>query len=301
MTLLKSCNRAKQGLLMPKTILTLKEHTTLTDARKAGLNQVEISLDLSRTTTMAAIGPQSWSVGEQSYPYLENCKENAVFFWNGRAFELASRFTKSLIKLVPTEWGKPTFHIDGIKMLVTARICPYEDARRKVALIEPQGKTILDTCGGLGYFAHWCLEGKARKIVSFEVNPDVVWLRDINPWSPTVGDPLSLTLGDISKEIFALAPSSFDAILHDPPRFGIAGDLYSQVFYDELARVLKTGGRLFHYVGSPNALSQGRDVPKEVSKRLVKAGFKVEVVGDGLLAQKISGASSVRARPKQNF
>jgi predicted methyltransferase len=32
---------------------------------------------------------------------------------------------------------------------------------------------------------------------------------------------------------------AFDAALHDPPRFGIAGELYSQVFYDQLARVLR--------------------------------------------------------------
>ena len=38
--------------------------------------------------------------------------------------------------------------------------------------------------------------------------------------------------------IAALAAGSVDAILHDPPRFGIAGELYAQSFYDELARVL---------------------------------------------------------------
>lgn len=36
-----------------------------------------------------------------------------------------------------------------------------------------------------------------------------------------------------------LPDAAFDAALHDPPRFGIAGELYSQVFYDQLARVLK--------------------------------------------------------------
>jgi len=73
-------------------------------------------------------------------------------------------------------------------------------------------------------------------------------------------------------------------VLHDPPRFGIAGELYSQSFYDQLARVLKRRGRLFHYTGTPNRLTSGRDVPGEVMRRLQRSGFTVKREGDGLLA-----------------
>jgi predicted methyltransferase len=83
-----------------------------------------------------------------------------------------------------------------------------------------------------------------------------------------------------------LPDASVDAILHDPPRFGIAGELYSQAFYLELARVLRRRGPLFHYTGAPNALSSGRDVPREVARRLRDAGFAVAFNGDGLLATK---------------
>lgn len=112
-----------------------------------------------------------------------------------------SRFTTSLIKLVPTAWGPPTFEIDGIKMLPTARVSPYADAERKVSLIEPRGKRILDTCGGLGYFAAWCLQGQARQVLSYEKNPDVIWLHRLNPWSPEAGNGLNLTQGDITEQI----------------------------------------------------------------------------------------------------
>ena len=78
--------------------------------------------------------------------------------------------------------------------------------------------------------------------------------------------------------------ASVDAILHDPPRFGIAGELYSQVFYDQMARVIRRKGRLFHYTGTPNRLSSGRDVPNEVANRLRKAGFVAELNGDGVVA-----------------
>ena len=197
-----------------------------------------------------------------------------------------ARFTGSLIKLVPTPWGPPTFEIDGIKMLPTAQVSPYADAERKVGLIRPRDKLILDTCGGLGYFAAWCLRGQAARVVSFELNPDVIWLRALNPWSPGADARLSLTQGDVAAEIVQLATGSFDAILHDPPRFGIAGDLYSQRFYDQMARVLKRKGRVFHYTGSPNKLSSGRDLPAEVAQRLRRAGFATEFNGDGVLALK---------------
>jgi uncharacterized protein len=93
-----------------------------------------------------------------------------------------------------------------------------------------------------------------------------------------------VTHGDITEEIGKLAARSVGSVLHDPPRFGIAGELYSQAFYDELARVLVKGGRLFHYTGTPNKLTSGRDVPTEVAKRLKQAGFATELNGDGVVA-----------------
>jgi predicted methyltransferase len=153
-------------------------------------------------------------------------------------------------------------------------------------LIQPRGKVILDTCGGLGYFAAWCLLAQASQVLSYEKNPDVIWLRSLNPWSPAAGGALTLTEGDISEQIATLPAASVDAVLHDPPRFGIAGELYSQVFYDHLARVLKRKGKLFHYTGAPNRQASGRDVPAEVAKRLRRAGFVAELIGDGVLAVK---------------
>ena len=94
---------------------------------------------------------------------------------------------------------------------------------------------------------------------------------------------LTLVRGDVAAEIGALPDKGFDAVLHDPPRFGIAGELYSQAFYDHLARVLRPRGVLFHYTGTPNKLTSGRDVPKEVANRLRQAGFSTQMEGDGVL------------------
>ena len=271
---------------MTGPLLTLRVHETLRAAARAGAPTIECSLDLERSTTTVKAGEAGWIWQDQRYPWLESCKDRTIYYWTGEAFEPVARFTTSLIKLVPTEWGPPTFEIDGIKMLATAQGSPYADAERKVGMIQPSGKVILDTCGGLGYFAAWCLLGQARQVLSHEKHPDVIWLRSLNPWSPEIGSGLMLTQGDIAEHIAMLPGGSVDAILHDPPRFGIAGELYSQVFYDHLARVLKRKGRLFHYTGAPNKLASGRDVPNEVAKRLRHAGFIAKVNGDGVLAVK---------------
>ncbi len=271
-------------------LLTLKVHDALQAALRDGVAAVDCSLDLDRSTDTVEIGASKWTWQGCNFPYLERCKERTIYYWTGTAFEPAARFTTSLIKLVPTDWGPPTFEIDGIKMLPTAHVSPYADAERKVALVRPRDKAILDTCGGLGYFAACCLAGGARQVTSYEKSADVMWLRTLNPWSPeNSGDAdarLSLTQADIVTAIAALPDGSVDAVLHDPPRFGIAGELYSAAFYQQLARVLKRKGLLFHYTGSPNALTTGRDVPREVARRLQGAGFDVELNGDGVLARR---------------
>ncbi len=269
-------------------LLTLKVHDELQAAARAGTPTVEASLDLDRSTTTVEVSAAGWIWQGQRFPYLETCKNRTIYHWVDGTFQPVARFTASLIKLVPTQWGPPTFEIDGIKMLPTAQVSPYADAERKVGLIQPRGKVILDTCGGLGYFSAWCLLGQATRVLSYEKNPDVIWLRSLNPWSPKTGSELTLTQGDIAEQIAMLPSQSVDAILHDPPRFGIAGELYSQVFYDHLARVLKHKGKLFHYTGAPNKLTSGRDVPSEVAKRLRYAGFAAELSGDGVFAIKLS-------------
>jgi uncharacterized protein len=267
-------------------LLTRKVHDALLAAGRAGAGIAHCSLDLDRTTVEVHVDSDGWSVGNRRFAFLQRCRNRTIYYWTGTEFAPAARFTTSLIKLVPTDWGPPTFEIDGIKMLPTAHVSPYADAQSKVALIEPGGKKILDTCGGLGYFASWCLQGKAAQIASYEKNADVLWLRSLNPWSPQPAPQLVLSHADVTDEIGTLPSDSFDAALHDPPRFGIAGELYSLAFYVALARVLKRGARLYHYTGTPNMLTSGRDLANEVGERLRSAGFVTQLVDGGVLATK---------------
>lgn len=270
-------------------LLTRDIATALLAARDAGSTSWTGSFDLGRSQSSAMLSADGWRWHDRDHPYPSRLKDRTIYYLDDGDFEPVSRFSGSLIKLVPTEWGAPTFEIDGIKMLPTAKESPLDDARRKVALVEPRGKSVLDTCGGLGYFAACCLDAGVASIHSFEKNDDVLWLRTINAWSPDPasvesGGRLSLTHADVGEAIQGIADASMDAVLHDPPRFGIAGELYSQAFYDQLARVTRRGGRLFHYTGSPNKLTSGRDVPREVVKRLEKAGFVARPELDGVFA-----------------
>ena len=96
-----------------------------------------------------------------------------------------------------------------------------------------------------------------------------------NPFSAELfsNQKIEIVEGDAFEEIKKFPEASLDAVLHDPPRFSFAGELYSLAFYRELFRVLKRGGRLFHYTGTPGERT-GKSFLKGVKQRLAEAGFQ---------------------------
>src|SRR3954468_24295874 len=102
-------------------LLTRKVHDALEDARRAGAPALECSLDLERSRTTVGVESAGWTWQGRRFPYLDECKERTVYHWDGAGFHPVARYAGSLIKLIPTEWGPPTFEIDGIKMLPTAQ------------------------------------------------------------------------------------------------------------------------------------------------------------------------------------
>jgi uncharacterized protein len=271
-----------------KPLLTVETCRQLAQARNAGLTELQCSLDLQRSLSRVNLTELFWESEGTRYPYLDDGKERTVYAWMDGDFEPISRYRDSLIKLVPTPWGAPTFEIDGIKMLPSAERSPYTDAEHKVKKLKTRGKVVLDCCGGLGYFAAWCLLEGAAAVQSFEKNPDVIWLRSLNPWSPAPDARLNLQEGDVAHAIEALPAQSYDVVLHDPPRFAIAGDLYSEMFYRQLARVIKPRGMLFHYTGAPNKIARGRDLAAEVLRRLAAVGFDAHKDGDGVVGRRVA-------------
>lgn len=180
-------------------------------------------------------------------------------------------------KLVPTS-GAPTVEISGVRMHRTFGIDPFDDARTKVEPAVRRNDSVLDTCAGLGYTAIWARRLGAGPVVSVEVDPAVIRLRRLNPWSSEYleDEAIKKLDGDVFRLIDEFPGSSFDSILHDPPRFSLAGELYGEEFIGQMFRVLKRRGRLIFYTGEPYRRGRGRDFVAGVGRRLKAAGFDAE-------------------------
>ena len=165
-------------------LLTLKVHEALQSAARTGIATLECSLDLDRSTTSVEVGADHWRWQGASYPFLQACKDRTIYYWAGQEFAPVARYTNSLIKLVPTQWGPPTFEIDGIKMLPTAKVSPYEDARAQGGADPAARQGDPRYLRRAGLFRRLVPAGAGGEVLSYEKNPDVMWLRSLNPWSP---------------------------------------------------------------------------------------------------------------------
>ncbi len=199
--------------------------------------------------------------------------EGSVYFVKDGKVYKAAIAGEHFYKLVPTI--PPTIEINGIRMHRTKGVNPLQDTRNKVNTVKPrEGETVLDTCMGLGYTA---IETSKRGayVMTIEKDPNVIELARINPWSRELftGGKIQVIQGDAFEVVKKFKDWSFDVIIHDPPRFSLAGQLYSEEFYRDLFRILKPGGRLFHYVGNPGKRYRGKDLQKGVMERLRRAGF----------------------------
>lgn len=178
------------------------------------------------------------------------------------------------LKLVKPDTA-PTLEISGIHMHRIKGITPWEDSALKIKYLKITMKAkVLDICTGLGYTAILSLRKGAGQVLSIEKDINVLRMAEYNPWSQGLEDKnINILLGDAFEVLKEFDDSIFDGIIHDPPRFSLAGNLYSLSFYNELYRVLKPGGSLVHYVGLPRS-RRGVDFVSGVMKRLRKAGFK---------------------------
>ena len=278
------------------------------DAAGKGMALVRLSLDLGITEKDWQIRDGGLVLDEESnlcldLAVLERVQKagSKIFCHNGSALEPVEVRADGYYKLVPTD-SLPTLEINGVKMHRSKDIDPAEDARAKTALVVRSGDIVLDTCGGLGYSAIFAVKAGAARVVSAEKSSAVLAIREKNPWlqpgafpwlDPEAMGRIRLAHGDIGQRIAEFEDGSFDAVLHDPPRFTSAtGDLYGRPFYSHLARVLKPRGRLFHYTGSPKRIKNGNRFVANAGKRLASAGFVQVEFNDflqGFVAEKAGG------------
>jgi len=255
----------------------IKIYLTSEEARKIleAEGEVEVSLDLGISIEKVVVGKDKAIIRgvEVSFDTLRKLKEGRVYFFTDSFYE-ASIADKNYYKLVPTG-DMPTIEISGIRMHRTKGATPGMDTASKIrSLGEVKGR-VLDTCFGLGYTSLFALKYGASEVVAVERDERVLKLAEINPYSRELfrDKRFKVIHGDVFEVIKSFGSEEFDAVVHDPPRFSRAGRLYSLEFYSEIYRVLKMGGKLFHYVGSPGARYRGKDLARGVMERLREAGF----------------------------
>ena len=252
----------------------------LLQAREASENCVEVSPNLGLTTAEIAIEPPGVFFPNGSSLHWEAIEEitasenNCFVIEDGEPskIQLFSELTNRFYSLMPTP-AAPTMLVSGIPMHRIKGTDPHRDTLEKIRTLKPIVGPVLDTATGLGYTA---IEASrtADHVITIELDPATLRVARLNPWSRLLfGNPkITQRIGDSYDVVEGFDDESFARIIHDPPAFSRAGHLYSGGFYLELHRVLRRGGRLFHYVGNPDSKSGGR-ITKGVVRRLQEAGF----------------------------
>ena len=259
-----------------------------------GLSSVRISVDLNLSQREFVLSDQELildadnrlTIGELKK--IVKKKQRIYLCSDGDMVPLEDR-SSGYYKLAPTA-GAPLLEISGVKMHISKGTDPYISASEMAEQVVSQGDKVLDCCSGLGYAAIAAHRLGAREVLSIELSPEVMGLRALNPWSNDLAkEGIVQRQGNSFELINSMTAASFDSVIHDPPRFSLAGELYSEAFYAEILRVLRRHGKLFHYTGNPHMIKRGSGFVDGVIRRLKAAGFKrVEKVPHlmGVRAQK---------------
>lgn len=261
-------------------VLSHFQAAPLLHAHQAGQSSASLSTDLGLTTTAVELQPGGavFPTGERlPWSGLEAIADNALVCFaieNGapRAIRAFSELTGRAYSLLPTA-SAPTMLVSGFPMHRIKGTNPHLDTLSKIKAIAPVGGNVLDTTTGLGYTAIEAAKTAAH-VTTVELDPAAQDIARQNPWSRALFDNPAITqlIGDSFDVIEAFEAESFSCLLHDPPTFSLAGDLYSGAFYQQAHRVLKRHGRMFHYIGDPDSAAGAR-VTKGVIRRLKEAGF----------------------------
>jgi predicted methyltransferase len=249
---------------------------------------IKLKLDLGLINQIAYLKGENIKIGDFTYT-LKTIKKlekaQAAFLLEKKPRKIAF-FDECFYKLEPIKGTVPTIEIDGIRMHRTKHMTPIEDAERKIEYVRVKSSDIvLDICTGLGYTA---IQAKRKNatVTTIEKDPSVLEIAGFNPYSRELFDgiergTIKLINENATESVKKFSDDSFSVILHDPPRFSFAGELYSEKFYEELYRILKPKGRLLHYVGNPGSKYRGKDFVKGVQDRLNSVGFKTKKTPDG--------------------
>jgi hypothetical protein len=262
-------------------VLSYIQAGMLLDARREGCTSLAVSPDLGLITVDVSITPEyarfpdghelTWSQTEDIYDSHSVCF--ALENGNLRKIQAFSQETNRFCSLMPTA-GAPTLLLAGFPMHRIKGTDPYTDTKSKVKAIAPIAGRVLDTATGLGYTAIEASQA-ASEVITVELDPAVLSIAQDNPWSAGLFNNPRITqlIGDSAEVVPEFPDGSFTRVIHDPPTVSLAGELYSEAFYEQIYRVLRRGGRLFHYIGDLDS-KLGHRVSRGAIRRLQSVGFQ---------------------------
>ncbi len=264
-------------------VLSHYQAAELLAGRRAGSATVTASPDLGMSRVEASLGADGVRFADGGFvewatlQKIAKKETNCFVIDDGGCRKLLaySEATKRPFGLLPTPRA-PALLLSGVTMHRIKNVDPVEDTERKIRAVSPLTGRVLDTATGLGYTAIAAAR-TASHVTTIELDAEVLELARLNPWSCELFDNSKITqvVGDSSQLVRTFSDLAFDHILHDPPMIRLAGDLYSTVLYREFFRVLRPGGRLFHYIGDPESPG-GHTTTQGVLRRLRETGFHVE-------------------------
>jgi predicted methyltransferase len=265
----------------------------------AGDGEFLLSLDLGRTQTSVVVDGDTIVLrGGRAVPKADlagavSSDEDCVLVGEGgcRKIYIFCDETSSYYKLFqPFEDRPPTIVINSATMHAIVGKDPWQDETEKVSEVPARAGECLDTCCGLGYSAQLLSQAGFHRVTTCEVDPNVLEVAAANPWSEGLfGDPrIEIVPADVRGFVGGCDEGRFSCVFHDPPTVHHAGDLYAESLYRDFARVLRPGGVMYHYVGTPGARA-GRDYARGVIRRMRAAGF-------GRLGRVAGGVLGIRGR-----
>ncbi|HEY44325.1 MAG TPA: spermine synthase [Anaerolineae bacterium] len=261
-------------------VLSRSQADKLLNARETGMGTISVTPDLGLTKCEVNVGedgvrfPDVQWLGWDEVMRIRSSDVGCFMLEEGklRKIQTFSEHTNRHISLMPTD-GAPTLLVAGFPMHRIKGTDPSQDTLTKIETISPVIGRVLDTATGLGYTA---IEASktAEVVITIEIDPVVLEIAHLNPWSKDLFEnpKIEQLIGDSFEVIQGFEDGSFSLIIHDPPTFSLAGELYSQAFYHQLYRVLERGSRLFHYIGDLESRS-GKRVARGVVERLREVGF----------------------------
>ncbi len=247
-----------------------RKEVSLSLSLDLGMTSAELHLD-ENGLHLPGAGILPWEVLEKIAGSSSSCY--AIEDGSARPIQFYSDTTDRLYSLYPTA-SAPTMLISGIPMHRIKGTDPHRDTLEKIRAVKPVVGQVLDTATGLGYTAIEAAR-TAEHVTTIELDPAALEVCRLNPWSQELFDNPKITqlIGDSFDVLVGLPDARFTRVIHDPPAFSLAGDLYSGEFYRELYRVMRNHSLLFHYIGDPESKS-GRNITAGVIRRLEQTDFK---------------------------